>query len=38
MEIEAIKKTQNKGILEIESLGKRTGTTEYRRQKREYQV
>jgi hypothetical protein len=28
MEIEAIKKTQTEGILEIENLGKRTGTTD----------
>ena len=28
MEIEAIKKTQTEGILEMENLGKRTGTTD----------
>ena len=28
MTIEAIKKTQRKGILEMENLGKRTGTTD----------
>jgi hypothetical protein len=44
MKIEAIKKTQIEGILEMENLGKRTGTktqpspTEYKRRKRESQA
>ena len=43
MEIEAVKKTQTEGILEIGSLGNRTGTTEaspieYKKLKRESQV
>ena len=48
MEIEAVKKTQSEGVVEMEHLGKRLETadtptelasqTEYKRWKREYQV
>ena len=34
-EIERIKETQPKGISKMKNLGKRTGTTEYKRLKRE---